>query len=251
VTKVAKISVTVHPEPVKGTNNKTINPLPRKPSSGFTLLELLISLSIFAIISVVTFAAINYSFKVVESSKGKVERFAQVQITWHLISQDLLQIVSRPIRTDSNTLAAYIENSDENLVSFTRGGAPRLGIYPAESGLVRVSYKLEENNLYRITWPVLDRDSNAQPIRSLLLTEVDAAAFTHTSSTTSSNSSNSSNSSSSFAGNAQELIKMPQSIKVKLTLSDLGEIERIYPGVATIIAPTSTSSTVNNQFGWP
>jgi general secretion pathway protein J len=212
-----------------------------KCSRGFTLLELLISLSIFAIISVVTFSAINYSFKVVESSKGQVERFAQVQIAWHLISQDLLQIVARPVRTDSETLAAYSENNDEYLVSFTRGGVPRLGIYPYESGLVRVSYKLEENNLYRITWPVLDRTGDTPPIRSIILTQVDAAAFTSTSATTQ-------NPEDSYGGNAQQLIKMPQSITVKLTLSDLGEIERIYPGVATIVAPSSTESDEDNMF---
>ena len=89
-------------------------------SDGFTLLELLISLAIFAVISIVTFAAINHSFRIVESSKGQVERFAEMQIAWHLISQDLLQIVARPVRIDSEQLSAYTEKDDEYLVSKAR-----------------------------------------------------------------------------------------------------------------------------------
>jgi general secretion pathway protein J len=71
--------------------------------------------------------------------------------------------IGRPY--DSRALA-------EPSLEFTRGGELKYGV-TAESDLRRVAYRLKDGQLFRLTWPVLDRAPVTKPLEAPLLGKVE------------------------------------------------------------------------------
>ena len=72
--------------------------LNKPTNNGFTLLEVLIAIAIFSMISMSSFTIFNTVLKGNESSKIRTERVNELQRGFLLIERDLLQIAKRSIR---------------------------------------------------------------------------------------------------------------------------------------------------------
>jgi len=147
-----------------------------KPSSqqGFTLLELLVAIVIFAIMSVMAYGGLNNVIHSSDISKQSLQRLQQLQHAISVISRDINQIRQRGIRDEygvnQDFLVARI--SSDNQVEFTRGGR----LNPARlkrSSLQRIAYRFEDNKLIRLQWPFLDRAPGTEPRQSVLLDHLD------------------------------------------------------------------------------
>lgn len=205
---------------------------------GFTLIELMISVTIFSVIAVITFSAINLTFRVAESSQVKTTYLAQVQIGWHLISQDILHLAPRPVLIEGSYKSAWVEQSahdEENmLVSFTRLGIPRIGLYPTENGLARVSYLLEDTSLYRLSWTYLDLQQLNKPQKSLVFTNIETVTFNAKFPPAQMNS-------SSMLHHNVKLYTMPASIIVTIKQQGKPEVTKYFPGLGTLVPDIATN----------
>ena len=207
------------------------SPVPgcRKPASsahGFTMIELLVAVSVFAIMSVMAYGGLKNVIDNSASSEAALNRLQQVQHAVITVSRDLNQIIKRDIRDEYGNPNPYLyAGSDiDNIVEFTRGGRRN----PAQlmrSNMLRVAYRQDENTLVRLTWPQLDRSPGIEPYESILLEGITRAELRfldqdgewHEQWPPLSNT-------AAFGSGAESLI----AIEFTLELEDWGEITRLY-----------------------
>ena len=136
---------------------------------GFTLLEILIALAIFAVMSMMAYAGLAAVLDARASTVPRAQQLAQLQTTLYLLNEDLSQVIKRPIRDQlgSSEPAFSIGRGNEILV-FTRT-VPSWLANSSETNLLRVSYSLEKEALYRRVWTIPDRTQQTEYRRRKLL----------------------------------------------------------------------------------
>ena len=136
---------------------------------GFTLLEILIALAIFAVMSMMAYAGLAAVLDARASTVPRAQQLAQLQTTLYLLNEDLSQVIKRPIRDQlgSSEPAFSIGRGNEILV-FTRT-VPSWLANSSETNLLRVSYSLENETLYRRVWTIPDRTQQTEYRRRKLL----------------------------------------------------------------------------------
>ncbi|MEK6805282.1 MAG: type II secretion system minor pseudopilin GspJ [Pseudomonadota bacterium] len=142
-------------------------------SRGFTLLELVVVIAIFGVMSVMAYGGLSS----VLTSRARVEealnRTADLQKTYMRLRSDFQQVEPRPIRDEFGVeQPAFIASPGVDRTEFTRGGW-RNPLGHERSGFERVSYRLDDKKLLRETWRVLDRAQDSQPVKTELLDGVE------------------------------------------------------------------------------
>lgn len=150
---------------------------------GFTLLELLIAISLFSILSVMAYSGLNTVLVTRESTDKISQRLTEVQLAYLRISNDIRQVVSRSIKDEFGTQIPVMRTSQSEVdtVEWTRMGYQNPQKH-LRSNLQRVAYRLSENetsgyDLVRITWPVLDQAQGIESTESILITDVEEMAW--------------------------------------------------------------------------
>lgn len=127
-----------------------------RPAPGFTLIEMLVALAIFAMVSAVSFTGIMVMIDNRERVTDHADRLAAVQTAVALLERDLQQAVARPIRDPLGDPRDAMLSDDLAALEFTRSGRSNpLGVRRSE--LERVAYRIEEDTLVRLSWQVLDQ----------------------------------------------------------------------------------------------
>jgi general secretion pathway protein J len=143
---------------------------------GFTLVEMLVVFGVFALIGVVTSQILG---SVIANQRVMAERgarLAEVQRALQIIQRDLLQVSARSVRDVlGDPLPPLIIDAD-GVLEFTRLGW-RNPLARQRSELQRISYVIQDGDLYRAYWPVLDRAPDSEPLLQELLPEVERVEF--------------------------------------------------------------------------
>lgn len=148
-------------------------------SSGFTLIEILIALFIFSIMSLLVTLGLTSVFKSKEILEQKLQATSELQIAVALLNQDLQQIIPRQISLAND----YIEPplyGNKYAINFTRAGIINPDAQAKHSGLERVEYTLQNHNLIRNSWGSLDRLSDQPDNSKSLLTEITKFSIVYT-----------------------------------------------------------------------
>lgn len=141
---------------------------------GFTLLELLVALSIFALLAAMAYGGLNTVMKARAATDAQALRLSQLQYTFFWLGRDIEQTVNRTVRDeygDPQPALRGIELGDYRL-ALTRGGW-RNPVHRPRSTLQRVAYGLRDDQLLRVYWNVLDRAPDSQPVENVLLDGVE------------------------------------------------------------------------------
>ena len=188
---------------------------------GFTLVELLVAVAIFAVVAMVAYGGLNSVMNTSRMSAGETKRLDNLQRTFLQMASDFEQAVDRSVRDDlGDDSAAMVYTSAPLSLQLTRAG----WVNPAEqlrSSLQRVNYVLEQDRLLRLYWNDLDRLQGATVRRRLLLEHVDEFEIRFLDS--SSNWQDQWPPLSAEGGGG-----LPRAIEVKLKLPDWGELRRVY-----------------------
>lgn len=141
--------------------------------SGFTLLEVIIAVGIFAVLSALAYGGLNSIMNTSHHTREASQELQALQLAMSIMQQDLSQVTFRPVTNEfgEQDPALHTPEDLETLLSFTRRGWKN----PAKqtrSSLQRVSYRLEDNELIRRYWFHLDRAPNIEPRQVSMLTEV-------------------------------------------------------------------------------
>lgn len=143
--------------------------------SGFTLVELLIAICIFAVLATLAYGGYNTSVKQASAARASMARLQALQTTVRLLTQDFEQLAPRGVRDvlgDSRLPAVQSATGDAvAAVTLTRmGWSNPAGVQ--RSTLQRVSYVLKDGVLWREHSPVLDAVLNGGTVRRELINDV-------------------------------------------------------------------------------
>jgi len=142
---------------------------------GFTLLELLVAITVFAFVSVIAYTGLHTVLQNKERTEEHAARLQQLQNSILLMQRDLLQFAARSIRDEYGERQPALKSADlgDYLLEFSSGGRPNpTGI--KRSSLQRIAYGVSDGKLVRYLWPVLDRAQESQPYALDLLDGVTA-----------------------------------------------------------------------------
>lgn len=145
---------------------------PRSHSRGFTLIEILVALMIFAIMGVLAAMSLHSIIRTREQLKKSDHQLLQLQIAMTLLRRDISQVIDRKIRDSNGDQEAAFLGSGSSEIVFTRTGLINPFNTAQQSNMQRVGYVLQGNNLVRLTWDVLDQPPSAQPESQVILSNV-------------------------------------------------------------------------------
>ena len=143
-----------------------------RKNSGFTLIEIMVAIAIFALIAAIAFPALIQFLDIRERVNKKNDSIAALQKTFLFMSRDLSYAVNRIGKdefgepSDSTMIVG-----DDSLFELTTSyqdfnldgsGVPR-----------RVKWVLEDDTIFRIQYPVMDPDGDTRVYRQALLRGVD------------------------------------------------------------------------------
>ena len=126
-----------------------------KWNKGFTLIEILIALTVFAILATITSSSLYYAFNARTRVNAQAEQLNNLQLAVSLIQQDTSQIVGRAIRGNEMRLfPAFV--GQPKYMEFTRDGNVNPNSIEKRSTLKRVALVCQDEKLVHRTWDILD-----------------------------------------------------------------------------------------------
>ncbi|MFN3786304.1 MAG: type II secretion system minor pseudopilin GspJ [Thiothrix sp.] len=157
-------------------------------SQGFSLVELMIALAIFALLVTMAYQAVNLLLDAGRRIETPQRELQQLQRAMALIERDFHQLaLLRPAnRGNPFSVGQAASNSIQQpdvtgvLLEFTRGGNPDVAWQARDSALrrstlQRVRYVWEDGRLLRQTWNLVDHIETAEPVSQVLLEGLSAA----------------------------------------------------------------------------
>ncbi len=199
----------------------------RQHQSGFTLLEVLITIAILAGVLLASYEAQRV---VINSQKVTTEAFDRMQSlerTMYWLSEDFKNLVNRKVTNDAGAEEKAVEsgNDGEYVIKMTRSGwrNPAPESLPPRSSLQRVGYALNNDRLVRHYWPQVDVAQQVKPKKRLLIDQIEKLDIR-------------------FMDEAKEwhtqwpplnvgtvdLLPNPIAVEVSLVSEDLGELKRLF-----------------------
>ncbi len=149
-----------------------------KPQSGMTLIEVLVAMAIFAVMGAVASLLLRQTLDNSELLGDRMNRLQSIQRTMTALSSELLQAAPRPVRAELGNAEPALQSSfsAEFALQLTHNGWPNSSGVP-RSTQRRSAYRIEDDELIRYHWNVLDRTVTNVPIATVLLERVDSLTF--------------------------------------------------------------------------
>ena len=110
---------------------------------GFTLVEILVAMLIFAVIGLLSSQILSNSVQTQNIIKDRGERLAQIHRAMQVIQRDVMQFSERPVREYSGDWVPALLLSNEGFIEFSRVGW-RNPLSQPRSELQRVGYRLQD-----------------------------------------------------------------------------------------------------------
>lgn len=192
---------------------------------GFTLIEVLVAMAMFSLVAALAYGTLNQTLLSADILAERMDRLQALQRTVRMLSDDLQQLAPRPVRDElgDNLTPAMSTNFQTGFaIELTRSGWNNPMVLP-RSTLQRAAYRIEDDELLRYHWNVLDRTLSNEPIVVALLDGVESIQFRF------------------FQGGGDAIEQWPplsnagpgnarlrpQGVEFVLTLEDEGEISRL------------------------
>lgn len=199
---------------------------PVRLQHGFTLLELLVALAVFAVMGAAAYSGLRSVLTTRAVVEAEAQRLAEIQLAFHVLEQDITQTLPRGIRDEYGKQEPALKSSGlgGDWLIFTRAGWDN-PLVQTRSNLQRLSYRLEQGSLIRRYWTMLDRNGAGESQETVLLDNVREVK-------------------ARFLNDQDEWQKewpptgqdadedsvnrLPRAVEISLTLGDWGEITRLF-----------------------
>ena len=183
---------------------------------GFTLVELLVAIAIFAVLSALGWKVFDYLAKVKDRNAMHEANLEQLQESYQQILRDTMQAVPLTANIKGQQKPALVLQNGRFNFSKTGVTDPlQQGISPHER--VEYQYRADEKKLYRLKYRNLHQTGNDQPESSVMLDEVEAFEIV----VLNPNELSSWPESSVDSQQTEQLRMLPKGIKINLTVRDV------------------------------
>lgn len=140
--------------------------------AGFTLMEMLVALALFAMIGLISSQMLYQTADLSLTMVGRSEYITDIHRAMSVVDRDMRQIVNRGIRDELGEFFDPLTLDDGRLLQFSRMGW--LNPFDEPRGAVqRVEYSIEDETLTRRYWQVMDRDQASTPVTQTVMEGVD------------------------------------------------------------------------------
>ncbi|PID33715.1 MAG: type II secretion system protein GspJ [Thiotrichales bacterium] len=188
-------------------------------SKGFTLLELLIAMSIFSLMSITAYAGLSNILTSNQVITEQEQKLKKLQRTMLFLEKDIRQIVARPRKTgygaDEVAPAFSYGLDSDGLLEFTKAGVAN-PLALAKSSLERVRYDLDEEKLIRNSWAYVDY-IDLEPVKMMLLDDVESFKLRLLAAD------------NQWKANWSDQKKLPRAVELTLKHKYWGKIIRLFP----------------------
>ena len=183
---------------------------------GFTLVELLVAIAIFAVLSALGWKVFDYLAKVKDRNAMHEANLEQLQESYQQILRDTMQAVPLTANVKGQQQPALVLQNGRFNFSKTGVTDPlQQGISPHER--IEYQYRADEKKLYRLKYRNLHQTGNDQPESSVMLDEVEAFEIM----VLNPNELSSWPESSVDSQQTEQLRLLPKGIKINLTVRDV------------------------------
>lgn len=188
---------------------------------GFTLIEMMIAIAIFALLSMGAYQVLQGVLRSDEISRERGDALKQLQRAMVIVERDFQQMNARNNRSDDELTAMPLQagkfmfDSDDDGIAFTRSGWRNPLSQLPRSSLQRVIYRIKDTQLERLSYIYLDPVVGEDPSRKLILKNVEAMKFEFYHE-------------NKWIETWTNQKQLPDGIKIKLTLQRFGDIERVF-----------------------
>jgi general secretion pathway protein J len=145
----------------------------------FTLIEVLVALSVFGVLSMLAYMTLGQSLSNADMLTERMDRLQSVQRAMRHLGNDITQAAPRPVRWEvGDTMAPAVFSSlaGQYALEVTHSGWSNPVGLPRGT-MQRSAYRLENDELLRYHWNVLDRTFANEPVATVLLDGVESLLF--------------------------------------------------------------------------
>ncbi|MDR8525998.1 MULTISPECIES: type II secretion system minor pseudopilin GspJ [Shewanella] len=190
-----------------------------KSMRGFTLLEMLIAIAIFAMLGLAANTVLSTVMQNDTATRDFAAKLKAMQQGFGIIERDLNQMVARTPRlleggrgtTVFQTGSNMLDSESESLVFFRLGWLNPDGLLPRGS-LQSVAYVVIEGQLQRWYYPYPEPEFGAEPIKTVIMDKVISVEYAF------------------FADDKWErktdATKLPKAIAIEIEFEDIGKVQR-------------------------
>lgn len=142
-----------------------------RKTAGFTLVEMLIALFIFSLISAGTMTALTGAISARGQVKARLADIGEVEVMRALIKSDMRHMILRENRDSFGAPEPLVLTGgyEDNLLTFTRSGRANPGGLQKRGDVQRVSYIFERGELIRRALPSENPAQIGDPIDRVLM----------------------------------------------------------------------------------
>jgi len=192
----------------------------RRPVTGFTLLEVLLAIAIFAAMSLAAYEVLQGVLRNDEVTRAQVSRLGEVQRAFSVLARDFQQAVPRPVRVQGESSDDVLRvnpaelQSEDDGISFVHTGWLNPGAQLGRSNLQWVGFRLKEGKLQRLSYLFPDPVIGTEPQEATLLTRVTGFKIRYWK--------------NRWLASWSDTSKLPTGIEVTVELADYGSIRRVF-----------------------
>ena len=143
---------------------------------GFTLVEILVALLVFAVVGLLSTRLLSQSIDNQNNLQDRGQRLAEIHRAMRVLQRDIVQLSRRKIRDAQGEELPALIVSDQGAIEFSRVGW-RNPLRQPRSEVQRVGYRWQDEKIIRGYWLTLDRSYDAEPAYQTLLENVEAIEF--------------------------------------------------------------------------
>lgn len=129
---------------------------------GFTLLELLVALAVFAVLATLAYGSLGRLLGARDTLAARAEALGRLQRVQALLARDCGALVQRPVRDELGDPEPALRRAPDGSLELTQGAFANPLDQP-RAQVQRVRWQVRDGVLYRDAWPVLDRVPGTRP----------------------------------------------------------------------------------------
>lgn len=188
-------------------------------SRGFTLLEILIALFIFTILSMILVSALQTVINAVSGTENSAARFRHLQMALVIMSRDIEQTINRPILDAAGKEEPAFKGTRHGFTFTHLGIANPTGNF-TQSSMQRSRYDWVDKQLLRQSWEALDRAPKTKLNTRILLNNVEEVRIEYIDSK--------GHVHNDWPAEGEGAESVPRAVRIFLSFAHWGDISQLY-----------------------